>query len=79
MSLSDIVSGSGFHQWSEIGLIISFSAFIALLIWLFVIRKGRSFEHESRLPLEDTPARPTSDPAGSAASKPTTTEEVEES
>ncbi len=53
MSLSDVVSGAGLHSWSELGLIVSFITFVALLIWLFVVRRGPTFEEESRLPLED--------------------------
>ncbi len=53
MSLSDVVSGAGLHSWSELGLIVSFITFLALLVWLFVIRRGPTFEEESRLPLED--------------------------
>lgn len=55
MSLSDIVGGSGLHSWTELGLIVSFVTFLAVLIWLFVIRRGPSFEHESLLPLENDP------------------------
>ena len=53
MSLSDVVSGAGLHSWSELGLIVSFITFLALLVWLFVIRRGPTFEEESRLPLEE--------------------------
>ena len=53
MSLSDVVSGAGLHSWSELGLIVSFITFVALLIWLFVVRRGPVFEKESHLPLED--------------------------
>lgn len=53
MSLSDVVSGAGLHSWSELGLIVSFITFVALLIWLFVICRGPVFEKESHLPLED--------------------------
>ncbi len=55
MSLSDVVSGAGLHSWSELGLIVSFLTFLALLFWLFVIRRGPTFEEESLLPLEDDP------------------------
>ena len=55
MSLSDVVSGAGLHSWSELGLIVSFVTFVALLIWLFIIRRGPVFEQESHLPLEDDP------------------------
>ncbi len=53
MSISDVVSGAGLHSWSEMGLIVCFITFVALLIWLFVIRRGPTFEEESRLPLDD--------------------------
>lgn len=53
MSLSDVVAGAGLHSWSELGLIVSFITFVALLIWLFVLRRGPVFEKESHLPLED--------------------------
>lgn len=53
MSLSDVVAGAGLHSWSELGLIVSFITFVALLVWLFVFRRGPVFERESHLPLED--------------------------
>jgi len=55
VSLSDVVSGAGLHSWSEMGLIVCFITFVALLIWLFVIRRGPAFEEESRLPFDDDP------------------------
>ncbi len=77
MSLSDVVSGSGLHFWSELGLIVSFITFVALLVWLFVIRRGPVFERESRLPLEDDPvALPTESHA--TPDIPTNSEEVED-
>ncbi len=76
MSLSDVVSGAGLHSWSELGLIVSFITFVALLIWLFIVRRGPVFERESRMPLEDDPvALPTeSHPAHDV---PANSEEVE--
>ncbi|MCK5379695.1 MAG: cbb3-type cytochrome c oxidase subunit 3 [Acidobacteria bacterium] len=77
MSLSDVVSGAGLHSWSELGLIVSFITFLALLVWLFVIRRGPSFEEESRLPLEDDRiALPTENYA--AHDVPANSEEVED-
>ena len=77
MSLSDVVGGSGLHSWSELGLVVSFITFIALLIWLFVVRRGTAFERESRLPLQDAPAAPaTAGPDATAESA--LTEEVDQ-
>ena len=53
MRLSDVMSAAGLHTWAEIGLIVSFATFVALLLWLFVIRRGTAFDIESALPLHD--------------------------
>ncbi len=75
--MSDVVSGAGLHSWSEMGLIICFITFVALLIWLFVIRRGPTFEEESRLPLDDDlVALPTKSPA--RPDVPANSEEVED-
>ncbi len=55
MNLSDIMGASGLKLWAELGLVVSFTTFVALVIWLFVVRRGPVFEHESHLPLEDGP------------------------
>lgn len=55
MKLSDVMSAAGLQAWAEIGLVVSFATFIALIIWLFVIRRGPVFERESQLPLHDGP------------------------
>ena len=61
MNLSDVMGSSGLQLWAELGLVISFTAFIALVAWLFIARKGPAFERESHLPLEDGPTRDTVD------------------
>ena len=53
MSLSDIMSAAGLSSWAELGLILSFLTFSAIVVWVFVIRKKPSYEHLRELPLED--------------------------
>lgn len=52
MSLSDIMSAAGLTSWAEVGLIISFVTFSAIVAWVFLRRRGR-WEHVRRLPLDD--------------------------
>jgi len=52
MSLSDVMGAAGLSSWAEIGLIISFITFIAIVAWVLLRRKGR-WEHVRRLPLDD--------------------------
>lgn len=63
MNLTDIMGASGLELWAELGLVVSFATFMALVVWLFIVRRGRRFEHESHLPLDD---EPTSDIAASS-------------
>ena len=57
MKLSDVMSAAGLHAWAEIGLVVSFATFVALIVYLFVIRRGPTFERESNLPLDDGSVR----------------------
>jgi cbb3-type cytochrome oxidase subunit 3 len=52
MSLSDVMSAAGLGSWAEIGLVISFVTFVAIVVWVLFRRKGR-WEHDRRLPLDD--------------------------
>lgn len=56
MNLADVMGASGLKLWAELGLVVSFATFVALVLWLFVVRRGPAFEHESHLPLEDGPS-----------------------
>ncbi len=58
MRLSDIMSATGLHGWAEIGLVISFLTFVALLVYLFVTRRGRALERERWLPLDGDETNP---------------------
>lgn len=62
MSLSDVMSAAGLSSWAELGLILCFITFAAIVFWVFVIRRRRSYEHARGLPL-DNGAAP-EDPSG---------------
>jgi cbb3-type cytochrome oxidase subunit 3 len=64
VKLSDVMSAAGLESWAELGLVVCFATFLALLFWLFVIRRGPVFETESRLPLADD------DPAALSGAEP---------
>jgi preprotein translocase subunit YajC len=55
VSLSDVMSHSGLVAFTEVGLIVSLVAFLAIVAWV-MIRPGREMEAEARKPLdsEDT-------------------------
>ena len=53
MRLSDIMGAAGLSSWAEIALILCFITFSAIVVWVFVVRKKRSYEHLRELPLED--------------------------
>jgi cbb3-type cytochrome oxidase subunit 3 len=53
VKLSDIISAAGLTSWAEVGLVISFVTFIAIVVYVFVIRSRSSFEEERNLPLDD--------------------------
>ena len=57
MKLADIMSAAGLSSWAELGLILSFVTFSAIVVWVFVVRKKRSYEHLRELPLEDDNAQ----------------------
>jgi len=52
MRLSDIMSAAGLSSWAEVGLVISFVTFLAIVVFIFA-RKRSSWEHARSLPLED--------------------------
>ena len=54
MKLADIMSAAGLHGWAEIGLVVSFIAFVAIVVYVFSRRKAH-WEHERQLPLDDAP------------------------
>jgi cbb3-type cytochrome oxidase subunit 3 len=68
VKLSDVMSAAGLESWAEVGLVVCFVTFLALLFWLFVIRRGPAFDSESRLPLADD------DPAALSGADPRTQE-----
>jgi cbb3-type cytochrome oxidase subunit 3 len=53
VNLSDAMSAAGLSGWAELALILSFIAFAGIVVWVFVIRRRRSYEHARRLPLEN--------------------------
>ncbi len=53
MKLSDIMSAAGLTSWAEIGLIISFVTFAAIVAYVFLVRSRDSYEEDRNLPLDD--------------------------
>ncbi len=53
MKLSDIMSAAGLTSWAELGLIISFLTFAAIVAYVFIVRSKASYEEVRNLPLED--------------------------
>jgi len=53
MKLSDIMSAAGLTSWAEIGLIISFLTFAAIVAYVFIVRSRASYEDARNLPLDD--------------------------
>jgi len=47
------MSRAGLTTWPEIALVIFFSVFVAIVIYVFFFRKKDSFEHQRNLPLDD--------------------------
>lgn len=57
MKLSDIMGAAGLTSWAEIGLIISFVTFAAIVVYVFIVRSKDSYEEDRNLPFdEDNPA-----------------------
>lgn len=52
MSLADIMSAAGLSSWTEVALVLCFVTFAAIVVWVFVFRRRRSYEHARSLPLE---------------------------
>ena len=53
MSLQDVMSGAGNTIFAEIALVLFFLIFVAVVVYLFVLRSRRSWERASRLPLDN--------------------------
>lgn len=58
MRLSDVVSGADLSTWPQIALVIFFAAFVAIVVYLFLVRRKGSFEEQRNLPLEGDPKEP---------------------
>jgi len=56
MSLTDIMSAAGLSSWTEVALILCFISFAAIVLWVFVMRSKRSYDHARNLPLEEASA-----------------------
>ena len=52
MRLSDIVSAAGLHGWAEVALVICVVTFLALVVYLFASRRGRTLERDRYIPIE---------------------------
>jgi cbb3-type cytochrome oxidase subunit 3 len=53
MKLSDIMGAAGLTSWAEIGLIISFVTFAAIVAYVFIVRSKDSYEEDRNLPFDD--------------------------
>jgi cbb3-type cytochrome oxidase subunit 3 len=53
VKLSDIMGAAGLTSWAEIGLIISFVTFAAIVAYVFIVRSRASYEEVRNLPLDD--------------------------
>jgi len=53
MKLSDIMSAAGLTSWAELGLVISFLTFAAIVAYVFIVRSRASYEEVRNLPLDD--------------------------
>jgi len=53
MKLSDIMGASGYVTWAEVGLVISFLTFAAIVVYVYVVRSRASYEDARQLPLDD--------------------------
>jgi cbb3-type cytochrome oxidase subunit 3 len=56
MRLSDIMAAAGLTSWAEVGLIISFLTFAAIVAYVFIVRSRSSYETARHLPLDDDEA-----------------------
>ena len=56
MSLTDIMSAAGLSSWTELALILCFITFTVVVLWVFVMRSKRSYDHMRNLPLEGNSA-----------------------
>ncbi len=62
MSLRDIMSAAGLTTWPQIALVLFFVAFCAIIVYLFVVRRNRPYDHEASLPLDDDAGPPPRQP-----------------
>lgn len=53
MKLSDIMGAAGLSSWAEVGLIISFITFAAIVAYVFFVRSKASYEGDRNLPFND--------------------------
>lgn len=58
MKLSDAVSHAGLAFYAEVALIIFLTVFVAVVTWIFVMRRASHYESVSRIPLSDEPVTP---------------------
>ena len=59
--LHDIVARADLAFWAEAGLIVFFVTFLAILIWVYGIRRPRDYEALRSMPLDDDDAPPRSE------------------
>lgn len=55
MSLTDVMSEANLHFWAEVALVMFVALFAGVVIYVFSRRNRATFDHASRLPLDDAP------------------------
>ena len=53
MKLSDVMGAADLVSFAEIGLVISFLTFAAIVVYVFIVRSKASYEEARKLPLDD--------------------------
>ena len=53
MNLTDLMSHSGLAGYAEVGMILFFIAFIAIVWWVFRPANRKRWNNDARIPLED--------------------------
>lgn len=69
MSLSDIMSAADLVTWAELALVISFLAFLSVVILVFLRGRDRAWERARYLPLEGSEPFVSASTPGPMASK----------
>ncbi len=55
--LHEVMAGAGLTFWAEAALLVFFAAFLAVLGWVYGVRRAEDFEPMASLPLEENDVR----------------------